>query len=714
MESYDSGSVANCLKINDEKALDCRDAIEELTESVRDLYKQAFDNVATLYDGMLSQIEHRHNMLEGYVEQTEAQGYIVSTKYYDALISNEQNKLSKLNKERQDLINALNDAVVNGDIEVESEAWYDMQKDINNVNEAIQEANTSIIKFKNSIREIEWGIFDKIQDRISSITDEADFLTKLMSDEKMYDDKGNVTKHGTAAYGLHGVNYNVYMSQADKYRKEMESIQKEISKDPYNETLIERRKELLELQQESILAAEEEKEAIVNLVKEGIEKQLESLDKLIDKYLDALDAQKDMYDYQKKTSKLQKEINSLEKQLVAYAGDDSEEGSVKRQQVYNDLVEARENMEENLYDKAISDQKKLLDELYNEYETVLNMRLDNIDVLISEVIANINSDASEIRDTLMSEADKVGYRLTDSMNTIWGSSGTIAGILTTYSSNFSSTMTSVQAAINDIKIAIQNAVNASNKSATSNINSINQQQKQQTTVTKPTTTTTTTTKPITQSNSGGDGVPRIGDKVTYVSGNYFYSSDGLNPSGNQMLGQEVYITNINNASWAKKPYHISRTSKLGERDLGWVNLDQLKGYKSGTSRINEDQLAWTQEYGKEIIVRPSDGAILTKLKRGDSVINNGDTERLMELVHNPGLFLSGYINELRQDMPDISDFDTGTQVHNEFNLDMTLNHVVDFEDVIRQLQHSKQYERLFEAMLGSKMTGKNRMGKYLV
>lgn len=215
-----------------------------------------------MYDGMLSQIEHRHNMLEGYVDQTEAQGYIVSTKYYDAMITNEQNKLSKLNKERQDLINAMNDAIVNGDIEVESEAWYDMQASINSVNEAIQESTTNIIEFKNAIREIEWSVFDKIQDRISSITTESDFLKDLMSDEKMYDDNGKVTKYGTATYGLHGVNYNVYMSQADQYRKEMESIQKELSKDPYNETLIERRKELLELQQESILAAEEEKDAI--------------------------------------------------------------------------------------------------------------------------------------------------------------------------------------------------------------------------------------------------------------------------------------------------------------------------------------------------------------------------------------------------------------------------------------------------------------------
>lgn len=704
-----------------DKALDCRDAVEELTESVRDLYKQAFDNVVTLYDGMLSQIEHRHNMLEGYVEQTEAQGYIVSTKYYDAMITNEQNKLSKLNKERQDLINALNDAIVNGDIEEGSEAWYDMQKDINNVNEAIQEANTSIIEFKNSIREIEWGIFDKIQDRISSITEEADFLTEIMSDEKMYDDKGVVTKHGTATYGLHGVNYNVYMAQADKYKKEMESIQKEISKDPYNETLIERRKELLELQQESIIAAEDEKEAIVNLVKEGIEKQLESLDKLIDKYLDALDAQKDMYDYQKKTKKLQDEINSLEKQLSAYAGDDSEEGSVRRQQVYNDLVEARENMEESLYEKAISDQKKLLDELYNEYETVLNMRLDNIDVLISEVIANINSDASEIRDTIMSEADKVGYTLTDSMNTIWGSDGTIATILTTYSSNFSSVMTSVQAAINNIYIAIQNAVNASNQKAAANISSIDQQQKQQTTVTRPMTSNkpATTTKPAAQS-TGGDGVPRIGDKVTYVSGNYFYSSDGLNPSGNQMLGQEVYITNINNASWAQKPYHISRTSRLGERDLGWVSLNQLKGYKKGTNRIDRNMVAWTQEEGGELILSPYDGTIripgkdgmLTTLSRGDAVLNAKRTENLLSMSENPTGYIQRQIRKLREESALERAETMGGQTMNEININMTLNHVTDFKDIMTQMQQSHEAEQFIKTVVGSELMGKNSLSKY--
>lgn len=696
-----------------EKALDCRDAIDELKESVRDLYKEAFDNVSTLYEGMLSQIEHRQKILEGYIEQTETEGYIVSTKYYDALISNEQTKLGKLTKQRQELISAMNDAIANGDIEVESEEWYSMQEKINGVNEAIQDAETSLIEFNNSIRKLKWDIFDKVQDRISLITDEADFLVELMSDEKMYDDKGIVTKHGTATYGLHGVNYNVYMSQADQYRKEMEAIQRELSNDPYNETLIERRNELLELQQESIIAAEKEKEAIRDLVEEGIKKQLEALNDLIDKYLEVIDSQKEMYDYQRKIDSQQKEINSLEKQLSAYAGDDSEEGNAKRQQLRTSLEEARENLEETQYDKAISEQKKLLDELYTEYENILNMRLDNIDQLIAEVIANVNTEGSNIRDTLISESEKVGYKLTDSMNTIWGSGNGIAGILSTYSANFSSTMTTVQAAINDIKLLIQNAVNKSNEKATTNINKANSQQAQQTA--KPSTTkkvNVTSTQPK-NTNSGGDGVPRIGDAVTYVSGRYYYSSDGLNPSGNQMLGQTVYIGHINNASWAKRPYAIYRDSGF-TRPLGWVSLDQIKGYKSGIRSVSKNELAWTNEDEPETIIRESDGAILTKLSPGDSVLSNVAHKNLWDMANDPVNFISKNMGGNSALPTSVPMNDKNNVITNDFNVNIGIDHVEDYNDLVKKLQKDRHFERVIQSMTVDRMMGRSNLGKYNV
>ena len=142
-------------------------------------------------------------------------------------------------------------------------------------------------------------------------------------------------------------------------------------------------------------------------------------------------------------------------------------------------------------------------------------------------------------------------------------------------------------------------------------------------------------KPVTspsQPNNGGDGVPNVGDLVTFANGSYYYDSEGVNPSGNMYQGQKVYITKINTASWATKPYHISTGNTLGNGDLGWVDLNQLKGYRTGSRRINGSQWAWTQEDNKEeLIFRASDGAMLTPLNDEDTIFNNEQVQRLWEM-----------------------------------------------------------------------------------
>lgn len=143
-------------------------------------------------------------------------------------------------------------------------------------------------------------------------------------------------------------------------------------------------------------------------------------------------------------------------------------------------------------------------------------------------------------------------------------------------------------------------------------------------------------KPST-STSGGDGVPKVGDKAT-LSGWYYYDSYGKNPAGNRYSGVKNGV--IIDAYSAKKyggkgknvggyDVHIkSADGKYG--DLGWVKLSQLKGYAGGTTRVGSSQLAWTQEEGAEIIVSPSTGAMLTPLKLGDGVIPHNLTKNLME------------------------------------------------------------------------------------
>lgn len=139
------------------------------------------------------------------------------------------------------------------------------------------------------------------------------------------------------------------------------------------------------------------------------------------------------------------------------------------------------------------------------------------------------------------------------------------------------------------------------------------------------------------STSGGDGKPRVGDRVT-LSGWYYYDSYGKSPAGNRYSGVKNGV--IIDAYSAKKyggngrntggyDVHIrSADGKYG--NLGWVKLSQLSGYAGGTTRVGSSQLAWTQEEGAEIIVSPSTGAMLTPLKLGDGVIPHNLTKNLFK------------------------------------------------------------------------------------
>lgn len=153
-------------------------------------------------------------------------------------------------------------------------------------------------------------------------------------------------------------------------------------------------------------------------------------------------------------------------------------------------------------------------------------------------------------------------------------------------------------------------------------------------------------KPTPKPPSSGtnDGVPRVGDPVTFANGRYYYDSQGVSPAGNQLLGQTVYITRINTRSWATKPYHISRTSKFGERDLGWVSLSQLRGYATGTKKITSPyEFAKIDEHGKELRIKRG-GNKYDMFQYGDAVVPKHLTDNIFTLAEHKNEVMSSIIN----------------------------------------------------------------------
>lgn len=598
--------------------------------------------------------------------------------------------------------------MASGDIKAYSQEWYEMQAEINGVQESIIKANTSLIEYQNSLRQLEWDSFDRLQEKISNITEESDFLISLMENSELYDDKGQLSDTGMATMGLHAQNYNVYMAQADKYAEEMQKIEKELAKDEGNQDLIERRQELLELQQDSILAANDEKEAIRSLVEEGINRELESLQDLIDKYNETLDNAKDLYDYQKNIESQTKEIASLQKQKSAYSGDTSEETQAKLQKIVVQLQEAEDNLEETEMEHAINEQKKILDSLYSEYEQILNTRLDNIDALLNDMIDEVNASAGDINKTLISESEKVGYTMTEGLQDIWSNEGCAATIITKYGEDFCDQLTSVNYVLKAIGEKLGAIEKESDKKAVEVV-----KEEQKPAVTTPSKTPTEYKAPVLPTPTG-DGVPKVGDKVTFESGQYYYSSDGTSPTGSQNLGKSVYITNINNASWAKKPYHISTGTKLGSGDLGWVSLDQLKGYSTG-GLIDYDGLAAVHGGKKpELVLNSTDTEnlveavdTLRKLTKEDSALfDDSWVKNADSLISN----IMPVFNSLAS-KPNVVSCNTNQNMNNVFNMTFELHDVTNGEDVVNYLIKSDRFENAVKAMTIDRLAGGSKFSK---
>lgn len=74
----------------------------------------------------------------------------------------------------------------------------------------------------------------------------------------------------------------------------------------------------------------------------------------------------------------------------------------------------------------------------------------------------------------------------------------------------------------------------------------------------------------------------------------------------------------------------SNTYEIKVDVQGGGGLLSLPGHAKGVKKLKEDELAWTQEKGSEIIVSPTRQAILTPLEKGDSVINDKLTENLFK------------------------------------------------------------------------------------
>lgn len=683
------------------KALEASDAVQDLQDKLAELAKTKFDNVNSEYEAQLKQIDHSINVYDKMIDTAETQGYITSQKYYNALISTESSNISKLQLQYSSLTSARNEAMKAGNIAKYSEEWYSMTDSINSVEEAIQDANKSLIEYKNNLRQVKWDFFDKQEDYISKLQDESDWLINLITTEnKLFNsDNGKITSSGKAVEGLHAINYNAYMTQADDYAKEIKKIDAEIANDPANTTLIERRQELLEQQRDMIKSAEDEKSAIKDLVSDGYDALSKALKKIADNYLDALNAQKDLYDYAKTIREQTKAVAQYEKQLEAIKNDTSEEAKAQIQQIKVKLEDAKQDLADSEYNQWISDQQNIVNTFESDLEDWINSRLDDLDELVQNVIDQTNTSTSEINDVIEKEAGDVGYTVSDAISKVMDVDSTNGtNMVNFYDKTFPNEMTTTRNSIDAIKNLLQAMKDAADKKAQEEIK---KQQAAQQAISNPASSSSSSSSSSSNShssNNSGSSSSSSGWGSWFVHKADSYPKSKLRI--NSSIVDRLKLHNFDSSKSARAGYYKamggSGTYVGSASQNNWMISEMKKhGFKQGGT------------IGKLIRSTGEDGFVLART--GEEILSKEKLIMLKDALQ----YIPQNFNIASTSLPKFTQKASNSSVDVKVDFGgITMNGVNNPEEFVTELQKSKRFEKIVQSITVDTAMGKNSLGKY--
>ena len=388
--------------------LEVHNATEEYKLELQDISKRRYDAIIKPIEQELAQLEQRKNIIENMQDRLALQGYVEAKGLYERQIRDSESRLNTLKEQATLLQQNMQDALSKG-MEIGSDDWIDMKSAIDDNVISVMELENSIIELNNALQELEWDKFDRFQSSISRITSESDFMISMYSKDDTYDEDGKLTDAGSAVIGLHAQNYFAYKEQAQAYKDEIDKINKELEADPTNTILIERKNDLVDAYQDATKAAYDEYQAVIELGKDGYQAQIDSIRELIDAKKKQLEADKSLYEYQKNIAEKTKDIADIQKQLSVLANDDSEENKAKIQQLKVSLEDAQKDLEETQYNKWYNDQQDMLDNLAEEYAALISEQSQNEQEVFQEMIEYVNANSQDIQDTISSTADEWGY-----------------------------------------------------------------------------------------------------------------------------------------------------------------------------------------------------------------------------------------------------------------------------------------------------------------
>lgn len=312
-----------------------------------------------------------------------------------------------------------------------------MVNSLSQLEKNILDCKTAVETYNNSLLQLNWKIFERVQTEFGNIDSELGNLADLFdnfNDIRVSDGEGTWTNQAIATLGLYAQQLELAKYQVGQYGDAIEQLKKDYQAGKYSATeYMDKLADLSQEQWDAIDSIESMEDAIISLNETRVNEEIEVINEAIDAYkeytdsqIDALEAAKDLHDYQEEISNKTKTVSDIERQLAAMQNDDSAATIAKRKKLEEQLSEAKKDLEEAEYDHSIESQKDALNKNYEDFEEARNEEiellresLENREFLISDSLESVKANANLVGQEIANIATQHGVIVSDAIISSW-------------------------------------------------------------------------------------------------------------------------------------------------------------------------------------------------------------------------------------------------------------------------------------------------------
>ena len=414
------------------KLQDCNNQIIETQQSIHDLNLSKLDNIINQFEQLTDIQSQMIDTEKELLSLREKSGESIEANDYTSLVE----KQLALTRQNAEAYHALVDEMSKLDLKQGSEEWKKYNDQLQDYKNNMISAADAIEEYKDAMTELVYKELDDFKSKMDSINGTIDTMNSLIGDTNLVDENGKLTDRGLAQVALYAQQYLNAKQEAAEYNEAIESLDDAlesglITQDEYNSMLY----EYTSAQESAVLASKESRDAILSLVKEGIQAEIDAKKKLIDETKAALEAEQDLHDYQESIAEKSSNISKLERQIAALSNSTDRADIAQKLQLQQELAEAQKDLYETQYDHEMEQRKDALDKEYEAFEESKNKEMDELDsnldaqeAAIKKYLEEVKSNYSTVYGILTRYGNEYSLSAIDSLTEPWDSSSDAANL----------------------------------------------------------------------------------------------------------------------------------------------------------------------------------------------------------------------------------------------------------------------------------------------